>query len=139
MKKALNIYHLINFLHVIFYTYIAAQVLNVGNVHALLVGYYRYILIGYIIFILALRFLARRLGEGLINPMHTVSWAKHLNFAGIAALVLGVIMSNQIDPGYIFLVPISVPLSAVAFVLAYRGSPEIKEEDNTVLDEISDE
>ena len=139
MKKALNIYHLINFLHVLFYTYLVAQIFNIADIRILITGHYQIILIAYLVTVLVLGIYAKSISKGLKNPIQTVKLAKYLNIGGIAFLVLGFVLMRQIDHSFVYLIMISVPMSAFAFVFAYKGAPKIKEENNSILDEFRDD
>ncbi|MBI3133914.1 MAG: hypothetical protein HYZ14_04485 [Bacteroidetes bacterium] len=138
MRRALNIYHLVNLLHILFYAYLMVRVLNIGNIRGLVEGNSRLILIGYFIVFIALTYYARKVGNGLENPMRTVPLARILHFISLAVFVLAFVLFSQLGRGYIYLMLLSFPIDSIAFIIAYRNSqPQEKDADN-LLDDFSD-
>lgn len=137
MRRALNLYHLVNILHMVFYAYLMLRLLNIGNVRALVEDNTRIILIVYFVVFVGLSFLAKKWGNGLENPMKTVSMARLLHFISIAVFVLAVILFFNLGRGYVYLVLLSFPIDMVAFVFAYRGSRLPEKHDDELLDDFS--
>lgn len=138
MKRALQVYHIVNLLHIFFYGYILIRALNIANARAIIQGNSLYILIAYLVIIIGLSRYAKKIGNGLENPMKTVNTARMLHFISIVIFVLAFILFQRYDKNFILLVFLSFPIDVVAFIFAYRGST-IREQRTDLLDDFSDD
>lgn len=138
MKRALQIYHVVNLLHILFYAYILIRVLNIGNARDIIRGNSLYILIAYILVIVGLGMYAKSIGKGFENPMKTVRTARILHFISIAVFVLAFILFRRFNENFIFLILLSFPIDIIAFIIAYRNSV-IPEKRSDVIDDFSED
>src|SRR5688572_11559795 len=137
MKKALLIYHIVNLMHMLFYVYIMIRGLNIGNLRGVLEGNSRLLLIGYIVLIIALSYYAKKIGNGLENPMRTVKNARILHFVSLAVFVVAFVVILRGGENFIYLMLLSFPIDFFAFIIAYRHS-QIVEKPKDLLDDLSD-
>ena len=107
MRKALTVYHILNVLHVVFYGYIMIRALNIGNARALIQGNSRIILIIYALTFIGLSYLAKKLGDGMDNPIRTVKWARILHYSSLAIFVLSFLLYYKYNPSFIYLMILS--------------------------------
>lgn len=133
-KRALNIYHIVNVLHLLFYAYMAIQILNIANLRAMFIGNSKSILIAYISIAIILSLYAKNIGKGIKNPIHTVLYAKYLHHSAIAIFVVGVVGSMNLNPKILYLVFLSFPLDLAAFILAVRSTIIKPESSDDLLD-----
>jgi len=138
MRKALQIYHVINVLHIVFYAYILIRAMNVGNARAIIQDNSLYILLVYVAVVIGLNFYAKKIGNGFENPMKTVRTARILHFVSIVIFVLAFILFQRYDQRYILLILLSFPIDIVAFIFAYKNSI-IPEERQDVIDHFLDD
>lgn len=134
-RRALNIYHIINASHLLFYLYMAIQVLNIGNLRSLMQGNLRMLLFVYIGIIIVLGFYAKSIDKTVKNPISTVTYARYLHFIAIAVFVLGAIGSVNIRHDMIYLVFLSFPLDLLAFILAFKGTQDERKVQEDLLDD----
>jgi hypothetical protein len=137
MKRALQIYHIVNLMHIVFYVYIVVRTLNIGNARALIQGNALYIFIAYALALILLNRYAKKLGDGFENPMKTLQWPRILHACSIAVFVLTFIFLLREGNLFLFGMCTSFILDTLAFILCVRNAVA-KESRTDVLDDLDE-
>jgi hypothetical protein len=124
-------------MHIVFYVYIVVRTLNIGNARALIQGNSLYIFIAYMLAFILLGQYAKKIGEGLENPMKTLLWPRILHACSIAVFVLTFIFLLREGNLFLFGMGVSFILDTLAFILCVRNAVA-KESSTDVLDDLDD-
>lgn len=94
-----------------------------------------YYLIGiYVILYFGLNFFARRVSDGMANPIVSVKLANWLHAGSIVVFALSFYLFYRVSHDYVYLMLVSFPMDIFAVVLAYRAYP-IEKRESDMLDE----
>ena len=110
------------------------RALNIGNARALIQGNSKIILVAYAGVYIGLSYLAKKLGDGLDNPIRTVKWARILHFTSLAIFVCAFLLYYKYNPSFIYLMILSFPVDVIAIILAYNATTTIEKRDDLLDD-----
>ncbi len=133
MDKALRIYLLVNCLSLLFLVCFMVWVLNYQDVKGIVGGYFYVILISYVIGINGLSAFAKKVGNGLLNPVRTVDKAKQIGYARMAVFLGGIFCSIYINRSFIYLALLAIPLDVIKIYIAHSAVGE--KEESELLDD----
>lgn len=110
------------------------RALNIGNARALIQGNSKVILIVYAVVYIVLSYLAKKIGDGLDNPMRTVKWARILHFSSLGIFVTSFLLYYKYHPSFIYLIIVSFPVDIIAIILAHKATAVIEKRDDLLDD-----
>ena len=122
-KRSLILYHLVNVLHLVFYTLIFLGLLEIIDFSSYGMRFVYYLVVGYGIIYLVLNYFARNAGGGLANPISRKPLTNWLHAGSIVVFALSFYLYLKVDPVYVYLMAFSFPMDIFAVVLAYRNFP----------------
>lgn len=134
MKKALITYHIVNILHLIFYALIFLSLINAFGSGNLMKDFVYYLIAVYVLLYFGLNYYARRVGDGMANPIVTVKLANWLHAGSIVVFAISFFLYYRSGYDYVYLMLVSFPMDIFAVVLAYRAHP-VEKRDNDMLDQ----
>lgn len=134
MRKALVTYHIVNILHLVFYALIFFSLIDAFNTGNLMKDFVYYLIGAYVLLYFGLNFYARRVGNGMANPIITVKLANWLHAGSIVVFALSFYLYYKSGSDYVYLMLISFPMDIFAVVLAYRSHP-IEKTETDMLDD----
>lgn len=134
MKSALITYHIVNILHLLFYAAIFLSLINAFGSANLMKDFVYYLIGTYVILYFGLNFFARRVSDGMANPIVSVKLANWLHAGSIVVFALSFYLYYRVSHDYVYLMLVSFPMDIFAVVLAYRAHP-IEKGESDMLDE----
>jgi hypothetical protein len=134
MKSALITYHIVNILHLLFYAAIFLSLINAFGSANLMKDFVYYLIGTYVVLYFGLNFFARRVGDGMANPIVSVKLANWLHAGSIVVFALSFYLYYRVSHDYVYLMLVSFPMDIFAVVLAYRAYP-IEKRESDMLDE----
>lgn len=134
MKSALITYHIVNILHLLFYAAIFFSLINAFGSANLMKDFVYYLIGTYVVLYFGLNFFARRVGDGMANPIVSVKLANWLHAGSIVVFALSFYLYYRVSHDYVYLMLVSFPMDIFAVVLAYRAYP-IEKRESDMLDE----
>jgi hypothetical protein len=127
MGKALRIYLLVNCLSLLFLIGFLIWVFNYLELKLVIGSYFYVIFLIYFIGINGLNAYAKKIGNGLINPVRTVDKAKYIGYARMVVFLGGIMCGLYIDQKYTYIALAAIPLDIIRIYIAHNAVSEVEE------------
>ncbi|UKN01283.1 hypothetical protein K6119_16260 [Paracrocinitomix mangrovi] len=119
-QKALKLYFVTNLLNVLFYIYLLARFLNIGDTRNLTKGIHLYFIIGLILLVTYIRNQAKKAGGDMPNPIISNKTAKILHFSATGIFLLGIFLTVAKLKFGVFISLLCIPLEIAAIAVSFK-------------------
>lgn len=127
--KALKIYLFVNCFSILFMIFILAWIFRIPQLSFINRTSYWLIILPYVIVINLINTYAKKIGNGLLNPVRTNKKAVYFKYASLAFFLGGILLGILLDKSYMYIALVAIPLEVYRVYIAHTNEAEKVETD----------